>query len=189
MQHNGITSFCYAQVIQKYARILVMDVVAVLRELAKHPLPDDMFGSVARVLVLQGSGEERLPQQAPRSSEHPAGPSPFDALLTPAVTPLPVLPNSKSRDEYVRITVRDRANARTTICLPQDMHRAAILKYGGMTEANDAVKALFLEMPATTSNRSGWVQAELRSRLAEGRDEATSDLFAPPDRPGPELEE
>jgi hypothetical protein len=157
-----------------------MDVVTVLRELARYPLPDATYATVARVLV-----------QAPASTDHPDAtpPAVADALqavergpkATTVEAPASVSssieqPAIAGRQDFVRLTIR-HGGQRTTACVPRSLFDEASSVLGS-SGASEKVRTLYREAPSDAPSKSGWVQQQLQSWLAEHRrDTRTGDLF------------
>lgn len=146
-----------------------MDVVKVLQELAKYPLPDEAFASAARALVLTTT----LPAQA--SAAAPLEAPPVENASGASA------PQAKTRpprqDRHVRFTVKDAAGHRTTTCLPRAFRDAAAARLGGTAKLAELVRQLSRQAPLEISNRSGWVQDRIEQKLQASRDTRTPDLF------------
>lgn len=164
-----------------------------LRELAQQPLSDATLAAATRALVLSESQvrPENGTPRPPRATAAPASVQPISQPVSPrppspVVQPLPVLPEPPPKtaepgvlrgEGFVRLTIR-MDGTRTTACIAVAIHRAACERFGGPSKVSEMVRELYRQAPATAANRSGWVQEQLRAKLAASeRDEATADLF------------
>lgn len=153
----------------------VMDVVQVLQELARHPLPDEAFAQAARALVLSGT------TSSASSAAAPVGPAPLpapgQARAAPEVAAAASTSEAPREDRNVRFTVFDGGGHRTTMSLPREFRDFAAQRLGGEKKLSALVRQFARMAPLGTANRSGWVQERIQQRLQESRDTRTPDLF------------
>lgn len=177
-QHNTHSlCLCYA----KGWHTQVVKPVDVLIELAKHPVPDEALGSVARVLLREAQTSEGG-AAAPRPTMAPiaAASAPPGALPPPNVaTALRGTTSARKRKTvFLRVTVHDASGHRTTACIQQAAFEVAVRELGSAEAVTSLVRRLYKEAPATATSRSHWVQTELGKRLQPNRDKATEELFS-----------
>lgn len=138
-----------------------MDIVQVLRELAKHPLPDEAFAMAARAIVLAQEPGIELGVAAPNHSV------PL-AVIQRGIKALEL--KSARESDFIRITVKDGANHRTTACFARGFHDRAVLRLGGPRQVSELVRKLARRVPDGVANRSGWIQTQIEYQLASPRD-------------------
>lgn len=133
-----------------------MDVVRLLQELAKHPLPDDVFATVARALV--GTAPGGVDKSAAAAASSP------EAVLSRRQPRKATKP--KREDPFFRFTVHDTEGRKTTLCLQRSFVTATAPQLGGSAKLAELVRQLSRQAPLDLANRSGWVQDQILRKLS-----------------------